>query len=111
MSGLKKNDKVLTTSGIYGTVISVAEKEDEVVVKVDDNTRLKMVKAAILRNITNEEDAVKAKQTAKDERRREAMRLRLASVTPDGTLGLSRRPQRSRLAASFCERLTPQARG
>ena len=67
LSTMKKNDRVLTTSGIYGTVISVAEKEDEVVVKVDDNTRLKMLKAAIMRNLTNEEDAAKVQQAAKEE--------------------------------------------
>jgi len=61
MSALKKGDKVVTTAGIYGTVVSVAEKEDEVVVKVDDNTRLKMMKASIMRNITQEEAAVAAK--------------------------------------------------
>ena len=68
LTNLKKNDKVITTAGIYGTVISVAEKEDEVVVKVDDNTRLKMLKGAIMRNITNEEDAAKAQQAKAEDR-------------------------------------------
>jgi preprotein translocase subunit YajC len=63
MSTLKKGDKVITTAGIYGTVVSVAEKEDEVVVKVDDNTRLKMMKASIMRNVTQEEAAAAAKAT------------------------------------------------
>ncbi len=66
LSMMKKGDKILTTSGIYGTIISVAEKENEIVVKVDDNTRLKMLKEAIMRNITNEEDAAAAAQAAKD---------------------------------------------
>jgi preprotein translocase subunit YajC len=61
LTGTKKNDKVLTTAGIYGTVVSVAEKEDEVVLKIDDNCRIKVVKAAIMRNLTNEE-ALKAAQ-------------------------------------------------
>ena len=52
---LDKNDKVLTAGGIYGTVISVNPTEDEVVVKVDDNTRLRVSKAAISRNVTKEE--------------------------------------------------------
>jgi len=68
LSNIKKNDKVITNAGIYGTVISVAEKEDEIVVKVDDNVRLKMVKNSILRNLTNEEaakDAEAAKKAAK----------------------------------------------
>jgi len=60
----KKNDKIITHSGIYGTVVSVSEKEDEIVVRVDDNVRLKMVKNSILRNLTNEE-AVKEAKAAK----------------------------------------------
>jgi preprotein translocase subunit YajC len=64
----KKNDKIITHSGIYGTVVSVSEKEDEIVVRVDDNVRLKMVKNSILRNLTNEEAAkdAKAAKGAKD---------------------------------------------
>ena len=57
----KKNDKIITHSGIYGTVVSVSDKEDEIVVRVDDNVRLKMVKNAILRNLTNEEAAAATK--------------------------------------------------
>ncbi len=60
-SSLKKDDKVVTTSGIYATVVSVSDTEDEVVVKVADNVRIRMVKAAIDRNLTNEEAARAAK--------------------------------------------------
>jgi preprotein translocase subunit YajC len=70
ISGLKKNDKVLTTAGIYGTVVSVSDKDDEVVVKVDDSTRLKMVKSSIMRNLSNEEAARAAKE-AKDNPKKE----------------------------------------
>src|SRR4051812_11167321 len=45
LSTLKKNDKVLTTSGIYGTVVAISDKEDEITVKVDDNVRLRMIKS------------------------------------------------------------------
>lgn len=55
VSNLKKNDKVVTHAGIIGTVISVAEKEDEVTIKVDDNVRLKFLKSAIARNLSQEE--------------------------------------------------------
>jgi preprotein translocase subunit YajC len=61
-SNLKKNDKVLTIAGIYGTVVSVNETEDEVVVKVDDNTRLRMQKAAVARNLSAEEAAKAPKE-------------------------------------------------
>jgi preprotein translocase subunit YajC len=73
-SNLKKNDKVLTAAGIYGTVISSSETEDEVVVKVDDSTRLRMTKASILRNFTREEEAKEAKaaKTANDREQKQA---------------------------------------
>jgi preprotein translocase subunit YajC len=60
-SNLKKDDKIITTSGIYGVVISISDKEDEVVVRVADNVRIRMIKAAIDRNLTNEEAAREAK--------------------------------------------------
>ncbi len=57
IAGLKKNDKVQTIGGILGTVVSVSEKEDEVVIRVDDNSRLRMIKSSIARNLSNEEAA------------------------------------------------------
>jgi preprotein translocase subunit YajC len=64
LNTVKKNDKVLTSGGIYGTVVAVSEKEDEITVKVDDNTRLRMIKAGIARNLTNEEAAREAKSAS-----------------------------------------------
>ena len=43
---LKKNDEVLTNSGIYGTVIDVSDSDDKITVKIADNVRIKMTKAA-----------------------------------------------------------------
>lgn len=42
IDSLKKNDKVLTTGGIYGTVISVDAKNDKVVLRVDDERGVKL---------------------------------------------------------------------
>ena len=66
LASLKKNDKVVTAAGIYGTVVAVADKDDEVTVRVDDNVRLKMTKASIVRNLTNEEAARAAKEAPKE---------------------------------------------
>jgi preprotein translocase subunit YajC len=66
LSMMEKGDKVMTIAGIYGTIISVSDKDDEVVVKVDDNTRLRMTKRSIVQNMTKEEAAAKAAQDAKD---------------------------------------------
>jgi len=64
LASLEKNDKVLTIAEIYGTVISVDAAKNEVVVKVDDNTRMKMTIGAIKRNITKEEAAAAPKADA-----------------------------------------------
>src|SRR5262245_10502023 len=62
---LKKDDEVLTNAGIYGSVVSVHETKDEVVLKVADNTRIRVVKSAIGRNLTQEaaQTAEAAKKT------------------------------------------------
>lgn len=44
---LKKNDRVVTIGGIIGTIASIADKEQEVVLKIDDNSRLKVRRSAI----------------------------------------------------------------
>ncbi|MEW6026134.1 MAG: preprotein translocase subunit YajC [Planctomycetota bacterium] len=48
IQNVKKNDYVLTTGGIYGTVLGV--KDNEVTLKIDDsnNTRIKLAKSAII---------------------------------------------------------------
>jgi preprotein translocase subunit YajC len=42
IDGLKKNDRVLTNGGIYGTVVSVDTANDRVVLRVDDERGVKM---------------------------------------------------------------------
>lgn len=42
LKNLKKNDRVVTIGGIYGTVANIAAEKNEVTLKVDDNTRLKL---------------------------------------------------------------------
>ena len=42
IENLKKNDKVLTTGGIYATVISVDASHDRVVLRLDDERQVKV---------------------------------------------------------------------
>jgi preprotein translocase subunit YajC len=42
IDAMKKNDKVLTSGGIYGTVISVDPSQDRVVLRVDDEKGVKV---------------------------------------------------------------------
>jgi len=42
LEALKKNDKIVTLSGIYGTVMSVDAKNDRIVLRVDDERGVKL---------------------------------------------------------------------
>lgn len=63
-ANLEKNDRIVTSAGIYGTVVSVNDEADEVIVRVDENVKLKMMRAAVLRNITKEEAFEEAKKAS-----------------------------------------------
>ena len=45
IANLKKNDQVVTSGGIYGTVVNVKEKT--VVVRIDDNAKMEVDREAI----------------------------------------------------------------
>jgi preprotein translocase subunit YajC len=51
MDSLKKNDKVLTTGGIYATVMSIDAASDKIILRVDDERGVKMAftKASVAR--------------------------------------------------------------
>ena len=65
-SALKKNDKVVTSGGIIGVVANIKDKEDEVTLKIDDNSnvRLKVTRSSIVRIVTPEEAAKEQKDGA-----------------------------------------------
>jgi preprotein translocase subunit YajC len=42
LAGLKKNDRVVTSSGIYGTVVAVDTPADRVTLRVDESSNLKL---------------------------------------------------------------------
>ena len=54
VQSLKKNDKVRTIGGIFGTIVDV--RGDEVVLKVDEsnNTKIRISTTAISKNLSQE---------------------------------------------------------
>ena len=62
LNALKKGDKVITVGGIHGVVSSV--KDNTVIVKVDDNTKVEFNRTAI--SSVELSDAEKAKKSKKD---------------------------------------------
>ncbi|WP_422930992.1 preprotein translocase subunit YajC [Singulisphaera sp. PoT] len=51
LGALKKNDRVVTAAGIYGTVVSIDPDQDKVVLRIDDDRGVKVAftKAAVVR--------------------------------------------------------------
>jgi preprotein translocase subunit YajC len=47
LAALKKNDRVYTSAGIIGTVANISADGKEVTLKVDDNTKLRVLRKAI----------------------------------------------------------------
>lgn len=62
LKGLKKNDHVITTAGIYGVVTSVRLEANEVTLRIDDtsNTKLRMTLNSIARVIGQGEETKEA---------------------------------------------------
>jgi preprotein translocase subunit YajC len=54
IQALAKNDRVQTIGGIIGTVVDI--KDDEITVKIDEsnNTKMKIVRSAISRNMSKD---------------------------------------------------------
>ena len=47
LKALKAGDKIITTGGIYGTIVAVKEKEDTVVVRIAQAVTVEMLRSSI----------------------------------------------------------------
>jgi preprotein translocase subunit YajC len=57
LKNLKKNDRVVTIGGIFGSVVSVSTDGKDVTLKVDDSTRIRFRKTAIAEVLGDEPPA------------------------------------------------------
>ncbi len=64
LQALKKNDEVTTIGGIRGVVISV--KEDTVIIKVDDNVKMKFSKSAVSNVLSGRESSSDNRSSKED---------------------------------------------
>ena len=64
LAALKKNDHVVTIGGIKGVVANVKAEDDEVVLRVDDDsgTKLRVILSSIARVVTAAEESAGAKK-------------------------------------------------
>lgn len=51
---LDKNDRVVTSGGIYGTIAGIKEKENIIILKVADNVKIEVARSSIARKETTE---------------------------------------------------------
>lgn len=59
LSALKKNDRVVTIGGMIGTVANISPDGQTVTLKVDDNTRIPMIRSSIQRVMSPEGETEK----------------------------------------------------
>ncbi|KPL01602.1 MAG: hypothetical protein AMJ90_07450 [candidate division Zixibacteria bacterium SM23_73_2] len=55
LSTLKKGDKVVTNSGMFGTIVGINDKENIAVLKVAENVKIEFLKSSIAGKTGKEE--------------------------------------------------------
>ena len=60
LAGLKKGDNVITTGGIYGTITNI--KPESVELKIDENTKIQLLKSAVAQVISQTPETKESKQ-------------------------------------------------
>lgn len=60
LSSLRKGDRVVTVGGMRGSVVSV--KEDSVILKVDDTTKIEFNKSAVTQVLERKDEVVEVKE-------------------------------------------------
>jgi preprotein translocase subunit YajC len=54
ISSLRKGDKVVTNSGMFGTIVGIDEQENKVVLKVAENVKIEFLRSSISGRIGSE---------------------------------------------------------
>jgi preprotein translocase subunit YajC len=55
LDSLRKGDRVVTSSGMFGTIVGINEKENIVVLKVGENVKIEFLRTSIAGRISKEE--------------------------------------------------------
>lgn len=67
LAGLKKNDRVVTAAGMYGTVANVDRDGDRVTLRIDDTARVTVTLSSIARIVGDRGGDAEAKGTTRDD--------------------------------------------
>jgi preprotein translocase subunit YajC len=55
LSTLRKGDKVVTNSGMFGTIVGMDDKENKVVLKVAENVKIEFLKSSVAGRVGGED--------------------------------------------------------
>jgi preprotein translocase subunit YajC len=55
VAALRKGDKVVTNSGIFGTIVGMEDQENKVVLKIAENVKVEFLKSSIAGRVGSEE--------------------------------------------------------
>lgn len=87
VASIAKGDKIVTIGGIHGTVVAV--REQTVVIKVDDNSRIEFTKSAIS-SVVSKKGASKAsaknKAKSKNSKKADEVKAVESKETPDASV-------------------------
>lgn len=63
---LKKNDRIITIGGLYGTVVNVQQGADDITIKVDEtsNTRLRITRSSVQTVLHKEKESGEKKEAS-----------------------------------------------
>ena len=53
INSLQKGDKVVTSSGMFGTIFAIQDDQNKVVLKIADDIKVEFVKSSIASKVTN----------------------------------------------------------
>ena len=56
VNAVEVGDEIMTTGGIFGTVVEIDDDEGTVLVEIAPNTQIRMVKSGISRRLTEDDD-------------------------------------------------------
>lgn len=54
LEALQKGDNIVTVGGIYGTIVGIKEKENTIIVKIAENTKVELARSSVAKVLGKE---------------------------------------------------------
>ena len=54
LDALQKGDNIVTVGGIYGTIVGIKEKENTIIVKISENTKVELSRGSVAKVLGKE---------------------------------------------------------